>query len=157
MERSDEVLRRAADKIGVKALAAELKLSQALIYKWCQPHDGDDPDSSGAINPLDRVAEVYDSTQDPELINWLCQRAGGFFVPNPEVKPATRETELLMATQRLVKEFSDMLEEVGRSVSDDGAIAAIEADRIRRHWETLKRVAETFVVAGERGMFRQSQ
>src|SRR5437773_2526873 len=55
---SYEVLREAAEKVGVKALAAELHLSPALIYKWCEPPDIDDPDASGARNPLDRLRDI---------------------------------------------------------------------------------------------------
>jgi len=33
MQHSDEVLKAAADKVGVKALAAELKVSAALVYR----------------------------------------------------------------------------------------------------------------------------
>ena len=153
MLRSDEVLKKAADGIGVKALAAALKLSPALIYKWCQAHDPDDPDSSGARNPLDRLAEIYEATGDPEVINWICHHAGGFFVVNPVVESDDVATELLMSTQRLVKEFSDMLEEVSRSIANDGLILPDEAKRIRRHWEALKRVAETFVVNSEKGKY----
>jgi hypothetical protein len=153
MQRSDEVLKSAADKIGVKALAAALKLSPALIYKWCQEHAPDDPDSSGARNPLDRMADIYHATDDIDLINWLCHEADGFFVRNPQVTSEDVNTELLMATQRLVKEFSDMLNEVSRSIADDGQIMPDEAKRIRRHWETLKRVCETFVVNSEKGKY----
>lgn len=153
MRPSYEVIKQAADRIGVKALAAALNLSPALVYKWCQRHDPCDPDSSGARNPLDRIGHMVDETGDFELVNWLCQRAGGFYTPNPKVQSADVSTDLLMGTQRLVKEFSDMLEEVSRSIADDGEIEAKEAARIRRHWETLKRVAETFVVSGERGLF----
>jgi hypothetical protein len=156
MQRSDEVLKQAADKIGVKALAAELKLSPALIYKWCQPHDADDPDASGAYNPLDRLAQVIHLTGDLDVVNWICQQAGGFFAANPEVDASNFRTDLLVGTQRLVKEFSDMLEEVSRSIADDGAIASAEAVRIRKHWETLKRVAEEFVFSGESGLFRDA-
>ncbi len=153
MDRSDEVLKLAVDKIGAKALAAELKLSPALVYKWCQPFDAEDPDSSGARNPLDRLAEIVQHTGDMDVVNWLCHQAGGFFTPNPEVDAKKYNTDLLMGTQQLVKEFSDMLEEVSRSIANDGAITPDEAARIRRHWETLKRVAESFVVCGESGMF----
>jgi len=153
MRRSDEVLKAAAEKSCIKALAAELKLSPALVYKWCQPRDPNDPDSSGARNPLDRVAEIVSSTGDVEVVNWLCHQAGGFFTPNPEVDAAHLDTDLLMGTQQLVKEFSDMLEEVSRSIADDGMIEPAEAKRIRQHWEHLKRVAETFVVTGETGLF----
>jgi hypothetical protein len=155
MRRSDEVLKQAADRIGVKALAAELRLSPALVYKWCQPHDPQDPDSSGARNPLDRLAGIVKATGDPDVVNWLCHQAQGFFTPNPHVDSSHRSADLLMGTQQLVKEFSDMLEEVSRSIADDGLIESEEANRIRKHWETLKRVAESFVAAGEAGLYSQ--
>jgi hypothetical protein len=153
MERSDEVLKQAADRIGVKALAAELKLSPALVYKWCSPFDPSDHDTSGARNPLDRLAEIVRITGDSDVVNWLCSQVGGFFTPNPKVNREHLSSDLLKGTQQLVKEFSDMLEEVSRSVGDDGSISREEAARIRRHWETLKRVAEHFVVASEAGMY----
>ncbi|GMU24649.1 MAG: hypothetical protein AMXMBFR13_47230 [Phycisphaerae bacterium] len=155
MERSDEVLKVAADKIGVKALAAQLKLSPALVYKWCQPHEADDPDASGARNPLDRLAEIIKATGDVDVVNWVCHQADGFFVPNPEVNVCKMTADLLMGAQQLVKEFSDMLEEVSRAISNDGAVQPDEAHRIRRDWETLKRVAESFVVCCESGLFKQ--
>ena len=76
MARSDEVLKQAADTIGVKALAAELRLSPAMVYKWCQPHNPDDTDSSGARNPLDRLAQIVQATGSVDVVNWLCQQAG---------------------------------------------------------------------------------
>jgi hypothetical protein len=156
MDRSDEVLKQAANKIGVKALAAELKLSPALVYKWCQPWDPEDPDSSGARNPLDRVVDIVRATGDQDVVNWICHQAGGFFSPNPQVDEDKVGTDLLLGAQQLVKEFSDMLEEVSRSVANDGLICSkTEAHRIRRHWETLKRVAEHFVVCSETGLFEQ--
>ena len=153
--RSHEVLREAADSIGVKALAAKLRLSPALVYKWCQPADPNDPDASGARNPLDRLQEVVEATASTKVVNWLCHEAGGFFAPNPNVKPETIDTELLMHTQQLVEEFSRLLSTVTRSIEDDGRIDSAEADRIRRAWEGLKNVAETFTVASERGFFDQ--
>ncbi|HOB76647.1 MAG TPA: hypothetical protein PKG54_19225 [Phycisphaerae bacterium] len=151
--RSDEILKSAADKIGVKALAAGLKLSPALVYKWCQPCRAEDPDGSGALNPLDRLAQIVELTGDIEVVNWLCKQAGGFFVPDVEVDGRDVRTDLIVGAQQLVKEFSDMLEEVSRSIANDLCIEESEAVRIRHHWETLKRVAERFVTACEAGMF----
>ncbi|MGB2984633.1 MAG: helix-turn-helix domain-containing protein [Phycisphaerae bacterium] len=152
--RSDEVLRRAADTVGVKALAAELRLSSALIYKWCQEWDPDDPDAGGARNPLDRVADIVRITGDREVVNWLCHEAGGFLVPNPSEPPSNVSTELLVNTQRLVKEFSQLLLTVTKSIEDDGKIEPAEADRIRNAWELFKTTVEAFTVACERGAFR---
>jgi hypothetical protein len=153
--RSHEILKRAADRIGVKALAAELRLSPALVYKWCQEWDPDDPDAGGARNPLDRVADVVRLTGDREVVNWLCHEAGGYLVQNPACEPpASVSTELLGNTQRLVQEFSQLLLTVTQSIEDDGEIEPAEADRIREAWELLKGTVETFTVACERGLFR---
>src|SRR5437762_3797872 len=82
--KSYEVIRNAVDEPGVKAVAAALKVSPALVYKWCEPPaEADDPDQSGAKNPLDRVREMYMLTKDIRLIRWLCNQADGFFVANP--------------------------------------------------------------------------
>ena len=154
--RSHEVLREAAEKIGVKALAARLRLSPALVYKWCEEADPNDPDTSGARNPLDRLRAIVLATNHIPVVSWLCQEAGGFFVYNPEASSPDISKDLLHSTQHLVKAFSELLQEVSGSVADDGAIEADEAERIRREWEQLKTTAETFVVACERGIYRKS-
>jgi len=151
--RSYEVLREAADKIGVKALAAKLRLSPALVYKWCQDFDPDDPDASGARNPLDRLAEIVHETGDRNVVQWLCHEAGGFFVSNPNVRSAKTGTELLVNTQRMVQEFSQLLLTVTKSIEDDGRIQPAEAERIRDSWELFKRTVEEFAIACERGLF----
>ncbi len=150
---SYEVLREAADEVGVKVLANALRVSPALVYKWCQPTSEDDADASGARNPLDRLADVIRVTRHTEVAAWLCHEAGGFFARNAEVDRDALDVEVLQATQGLVGEFSELLRQVSRSLSDDERISPDEADRIRRHWEKLKTTAETFVVACERGQF----
>lgn len=150
---SYEVLREAADKVGVKALAAELKLSTALVYKWCEESDPNDPDASGAKNPLDRVREIVRVTGHIPVIAWLCQQAGGFFVFNPAAGFKDIDAGLLQSTQQLVQGFSELLNEVSQSVADDGAISDKESKRIRAEWEQLKTMAESFVVACEAGRY----
>ena len=135
---SYEVLREAIEKIGAKAVAAELKLSQALVYKWCEEPG---PGASGARNPLDRLAEVVRVTGDSQIVNWLCGEAGGFYVPNPRGREADPETELLVNTHKLVAEFSPLLQTVTRSIEDDGRIVSGEAERIRRCWERAQVVS----------------
>jgi hypothetical protein len=151
--RSYEVLRDAVDRVGAKAVAAELRLSPALIYKWCQESSRDDPDTSGARNPLDRLADIVRVTGSQEVLNWLCHEADGFFVSNPRPEEGDRETDLLVTTQKLIGEFSQLLLEVTESIEDDGKIEPSEADRIRQAWETLKGSAEAFAVAAERGIY----
>jgi len=153
--RSHEVLRDAAEVVGVKALAGELRLSPALIYKWCQEADAGDTDTSGTRNPLDRLQQIVRLTGHTPVVSWLCHEADGFFVHNPEATSPDIDSDLLQSTQRLVQSFSRLLNEVSKSVADDGAIDAAEADRIRMGWERLKTTAETFVVACERGVYRK--
>jgi hypothetical protein len=137
----------------VKAVAARLRLSPAMVYKWCQESVHDDPDASGARNPLDRLSELYQVTGSIELVNWLCHEAGGFFVANPNATDATVDTELLRNTQQMVTQFSQLLLTVTRSIENDGLIEPKEADEIRAAWERLKTTAESFTVACERGAF----
>lgn len=153
--KSWEVLRDAIEHVGVKAVAARLNLSTAMVYKWCQEPSQDDADASGALNPLDRLRTILEMTKDPRIANWLCNVADGFYVANPDVKPHERDEQLLSATQRMVQDFSELLREVSRSVENDGHILHDEAERIRQSWERLKGQAESFVIACERGQYRK--
>lgn len=148
---SYEVLKKAMGKIGVKSIASGMGLSPSLVYKWCQRSD--DAGASGADIPLDRVIAICNLAEDTSSIAWLCQKAGGFFVKNPQQEECG-EKECLHATQKILKEFSELLEEVSKSTADDGTIDKGEAVRIRKEWEDLKAVAEGFVAACERGLFR---
>ena len=127
------------------------------MYKWCQGADPDDPDASGARNPLDRLREIVLATQSTKVVNWLCHEAGGFYVTNPTLTSEDLDTALLINTQKLVQEFSRLLSTVTRSIEDDGQIDPAEADRIRQAWESLKGTVETFTVACERGMFHPTE
>ncbi len=147
------MLREAADRIGVKALAARLNLSTALVYKWCQEPARDDPSGSGARNPLDRLQGIVEATGDDRVVNWLCNCSDGFFVKNPDVAPSEIEEQMLATTQRVVVDFGDLLATVSRSIENDGRITPDEADHIRQAWETLKTKAECFVVACEQGLY----
>src|SRR5256885_16799866 len=118
--RSHEIIRNSVEEPGVKAVAAALKVSPALVYKWCEPpaEDGD-PDQSGAKNPLDRVRELYTQTKDIRLVRWLCNEAGGFFCANPDVKLKKPLDHLIFEqTRAMVRDFSELLDVVTESVED---------------------------------------
>src|SRR5688572_15330373 len=153
--KSFEVIRQAVDEPGVKAVAAALKVSPALVYKWCEPPaDSEDPEQSGARNPLDRVREMFSLTKDIRLIRWLCNEAGGFFVANPDPLIRKALDESIFAESRsMVRDFSELLEAVTESVEDDPGIDTDEADLIRQKWEDLKACVERFVIACEKGHY----
>src|SRR5215467_7422595 len=79
---SYELLREVFQKSGAKNIAAEMGLSLSLIYKWAEPPDP--AAGSGAVNPLDRIDTLQRRVGDPRLVQWICQRAGGFFIKNPK-------------------------------------------------------------------------
>lgn len=154
--KSFEVIRQAVEEPGVKAVAAALRVSPALVYKWCEPPaDSDDPDQSGAKNPLDRVREMYLLTRDIRVVRWLCNEAGGFFVANP-VPDLRRplEQSIFSETRSMVRDFSELLDAITESVEDDPGIDAEEADLIRQRWEDLKACLERFVMSCEKGHYR---
>lgn len=154
--KSYEVIRNAVEEPGVKAVAAALKVSPALVYKWCEPPaEKDDREQSGAKNPLDRARELYALTKDIRLIRWLCNEAGGFFIANPEaIDEKKLDESMFNETRGMVREFSELLDTVTASFEDDSAIDEEEADEIRQKWEDLKACVERFVVGCERGHYR---
>ncbi len=153
--KSYEVIRQAVEEQGVKAVAAALRVSPALVYKWCEPPaEKEDPEQSGAKNPLDRVREMYLLTKDIRLVRWLCNQADGFFVSNPvpELRKSLEET-IFGETRSMVRDFSELLDAVTESFEDDAAIDTKEADTIRQKWEDLKACVERFVISCERGQY----
>ena len=144
---SHELLREVFEKKTPKQISADLELSTSMIYKWTQPPDDK---GSGVGNPLDRVEALYASTGDHRLIQWLCQRAGGFFILNP--KNAPHPHYLIPATNQIVQEFADLLQVVAQAAADN-QITSAEAAQIRARWEELKSVTEGFVACCESGNF----
>src|SRR5215213_3647250 len=145
--KSYEVIRQAVDEPGVKAVAAALKVSPALVYKWCEPPaEENDPDQSGARNPLDRVKEMYHLTKDINLVRWLCNTAGGFFVSNPALDSGkSLDESIFTETRAMVRDFSELLDTITASLEQTPGIDLDEADEIRQKWEDLKALVERFV------------
>jgi len=88
------------------------------------------------------------------LIIWLCEQVDGFFVENITPDATQADERALIMTQRILKEFSEMLDMVSRSMANDGGIDKDEARAIRVEWEDLKRVAEQFVLGCEMGHYK---
>ena len=93
--KSGQVLRAAFKAHGFKAVAQETGLSLSCIYKWCEPDGGK---ASGALNPLERTAQLVALTGDEGLLDWLCAQRGGRFVRRSELPALARKyKELLLA------------------------------------------------------------
>ncbi len=143
---SHELLREVFDKKGTKEISNDLELSTSMVYKWAQPATN----GGGIENPLDRVDALIQSTGDPRIAQWVCQRAGGFFITNP--KNAPHPHQLIPATNQIVQEFADLLHTIALATADE-KITETEAKDIRARWEELKSVTEGFVAACEEGDF----
>jgi len=146
---SHEILREVFQQCSPKQVASELGLSLSMIYKWAEPADA--TAGSGSTNPLDRIDALLRCTNDRRLVQWICQRAGGFFILNPKTtKP--HPSFLIPATNEIVQEFADLLAVIATAAADN-QISRKEAQQIRARWEELKSVTETFVACCEQGNF----
>lgn len=143
---SHELLREVFDRKPAKEVSSDLDLSTSMVYKWAQPAANE----GGIGNPLDRIEALYQSTGDTRIIQWICQRAGGFFILNPQKIPHPHY--LIPATNQIVQEFADLLQVVAAAAADN-TITAAEAKEIRKRWEDLKSVTEGFVASCENGNF----
>ena len=146
---SHELLREVFQRGSVKQAAAELGLSLSMIYKWAEPPDP--ASGSGAANPLDRIEALQRCTGDLRIVQWVCQRAGGFFIKNPKNNYPHPEF-LIPATNEIVQEFADLLAVIATAASDN-QITPQESRAIRARWEELKSVTESFVHCCEQGNF----
>jgi hypothetical protein len=146
---SHEVLRQALRKTTPKAVAAELGVSLSLVYKWAEkPTEV----SGGSKNPLDRLLQIIDLSGDNGIVEWLCRQQSGHFVKDPDVS-AQHISHVLPATQSIIGQFSDLLNEISNA-ADDHSVNKEEAVRIRQHWDSLKSYAEGFVRCCENGDFK---
>jgi hypothetical protein len=145
---SHELLKEVLKKTSAKQVAGDMGLSLSLIYKWAEPPA--EETGSGANNPLDRIEQLLRITGDTRIAQWVCERAGGFFITNPKHKP--HDYSLTPTTNNIVQEFADMLGVIAMAAADS-QISKDEAKAIRRRWEDLKSVTEGFVHHCEEGSF----
>ncbi|MCP4848321.1 MAG: hypothetical protein GY899_10295 [Verrucomicrobiaceae bacterium] len=147
---SHQVIKNACDQHGAKQIAAHLGVSLSLVYKWAQPTT---ETGGGSPNPLDRVIELINSTQDLRIIEWICEQSGGYFVRNPE-NMREDDYEVMPATSQIVEQFAALLAELSKAAQDD-SITISESQRIRQVWDALKSFTEGFVNCCEEGDFRK--
>ena len=146
---SHQVIRNTCEKLGTKQIAENLGVSLSLVYKWAQPKTDK---GSGSRNPLDRVTELINTTNDPRIIEWICEQAGGYFVRNPE-SISDDDYEMIPATSQIVEQFAALLAEISKAANDE-TVSTSESERIRKVWDALKSFTEGFVNCCEEGDFK---
>lgn len=145
---SHEIIRKCFERKSPKEISAELGVSLSLLYKWAEPTA--DGGGSGTTNPLDRTAQLIRLTQEPDLLHWLCQQGGGYFVSDPKLR--THREELSGSVNALVRHFALLLGDIAQAASDH-RITQAEAARLRAAWDDLRTQTEAFIRACEKGDF----
>ncbi len=148
--KSHEIIKESCKKRGIKKIAADVGVSTSLPYKWSQPPEAS---GSGSKNPLDRMINLMQAANDPQMINWICEQAGGYFVRNPNDQEE-KNYDVMPATNEIVSQFSALLSEISEAAQDN-AIANNESKRIRKVWNALKSFTEGFVKCCEEGDFNK--
>lgn len=149
---SHEVLKEAFEKTSPKAIADDLGVSLSLVYKWAQEQSDL---GSGSRNPLDRLKGIIDATGDLNILRWLCEASGGYFVRNPE-SHCDDGYQVLPATSEILRQFSQMVNKISEAALD-ASITEDEAEEIRQCWDILKGYTEGFVNCCEEGDFKRME
>jgi transposase-like protein len=145
---SYQIFKEAFKRSSPKAVASELGVSLSLVYKWAQEQS---ETGSGSRNPLDRLLEIIRLTEEPRIIEWLCEKCDGYFVRNPS-SSCEQGFEVLPATNEIVAQFAALLSQISQAALDN-SITLDEARDIRAQWDRLKCYGEGFVRCCEEGDF----
>lgn len=128
-----------------REIAKSLNISPAMLYKWREPPQK----GSGHLNPLDRVAMLINTTGDERIVDWLAHKTGGHFIRD-EIHSST--PELFRASNSLIKDFSLLISELA-TACEDQEISPTESVALREKWNSLRKRAEGFVRACEKGTY----
>ena len=128
-----------------REIAKSLNISPAMLYKWREaPSKG-----SGHLNPLDRVATLISTTGDERIVDWLAHKSGGHIIRE---ESHSASPELFRASNALIKDFSLLITEVVNACEDQ-QISPAESVGLREKWNSLRKRAEGFVRACEKGTY----
>lgn len=147
---SHELLHAVFKKPTPKRVAKHLNLSLASIHQWSRPRK---PKGTGVVNPLDRIAAIWELTRDVRLVEWICRMAGGYFVPNPPVRKRAA-VALCMEQNALCASLIETLHRIVELSSSAQNISMEQRKRFRAQWEASKSTMETFAWKLERGEFQ---
>jgi hypothetical protein len=139
---SKDTMKIAAKDTGVKEVARCLGMSASTLYNQMNSDDKNDL--------MQRFVDFSTLCGNDIAIKWACEQLGGTYVPNltdlGDVTPHECISESL-------KEFSDVIRAIGGAI-EDGIITQKEAGLIRKEWDDVKSLLESFVFACEVGDFQ---
>ncbi|OAM90608.1 hypothetical protein OH491_02160 [Termitidicoccus mucosus] len=144
---SHDVVKQILKEIPAKQIAAELGVSLSLVYKWAEPPLV----GSGASNPLDRTEVLTRISGSIAPLEWLCARMNGTFVPG--APPEVPELHVHRIGPELVRELGRLLGELSETATE-GDIGKAKIKSLRKQWEHVKKIAEMYVQAAEKGRLK---
>ena len=137
---SKDAMREACEEMGIKAVADALDISPSAIYN--QINDNEKKDILG------KFVDFVNACGNDIAINWACGELNGFYIKNPETRvPENVDPDCV---PEALKEFGDVIKVIGSALSD-GCVTRKEAEIIRREWDELKMLLETYVLSCEMG------
>ena len=138
---SKTAMRQACERAGIKNVAAALNVSQTALYNQIN-----DPNRSDL---LQRFVDFVNACGDDMPLHWVCEECNGVFIKNPDIRvdPGTSANKSISDS---LKKFGDVIREISTAIADQH-ITMDEAERIRKEWEDLKMLMESFVLSCEFG------
>lgn len=138
---SKEAMRKACEESGIKAVADALGMSSSAIYNQIN-----DPNKSDILG---KFVDFVNACGNDVPITWACGELDGLFIRNPDSRVSEHVDPNCVPDA--LKEFGDLIKEIG-SALDDGKVSRKEAESIRREWDELKVLLESYVLSCEMGM-----
>lgn len=138
-------LKKKTQQVVHQEVAHSLNISGAMLYKWREAP----PKGETISNPLERVAILINATGDEKIADWIAHKSGGHFIPDELHADAP---QLVQASHSLIKDFSLLITELIKSCEDQ-QVCADESVALREKWNLIRKRAESFVRACEKGTY----
>jgi len=144
---SDGILRKAAEGINIKELAADLgkvegkdTLSVSYIYQQLR---GD----TKIKNILERCRVWLKHDKSGTILQWLCNENEGYFVKRISNKKCSNQV-----VAKLMKEFAEVISTIADALLD-GKVSMTEYKNLRKEWQDVQSIMEGFLDACEKGEY----
>ena len=113
-----------------KDLADKLGMSKESLYKWL---DGSNK------SPLDRIEVILDNSDSSAILDYLCQREGGYYMHTH-----SKKVNVSSICAQACKEFGELLAVISNSIEDD-VVTRRELSQIQKEWNDLLNLMQSFL------------
>lgn len=144
---SKQALKLSCQDRGVKDIAECLSISPTAIYNQIN-----DPDKNDILN---KFVDFVNACGNDIPIQWAAAELNGIFLKNPDIEAKKDEINQTYVPEAL-QNFGNVIKEIGQAM-EDGKVTLEEAEKIRKEWDKLKILLETFVLACEFGFLDEKE